>query len=1493
MTTINLRQNPSNSGGLTNAQIDTNFDNLSIDALTRAPSAVVWAATTAVVKGAILYVVDTSTATTTGSTVRHYLVTTAGTTGSTAPSGTGTGIVNGTVVLDYTTATPYNGIEILSKLNQIGNISLTSGSLGIGTTSLTNYALRVSKTITGAVNSFGMGVDGVTQSDVTSSSNAYYTLLGTQAAAFTLGTLRHFTVDQTTIGAGSIVTNQWAFQTANTLIGATNNVGFYGNIAAPTSGITTTGTISSISSSGTTVTVNHDAITYTAGQTVTIAATANITALTSGTTCTLLTLGTTTSLPGAATGSVTFTDVGDLVTYTAHGMADNTPIFFSAVTTTTGISINTLYYVINKTTNTFQVSATKGGSAIALTTNGTGTCVQGVFTANAAGTGTATVTLNIQGSGITIGTAASGTFTFTSTTNQTFAAVTVTGSVTVSTRFNLYMAGTAPNYMAGNVGIGFVPQSTSSSIKAIEMPSGGLYHYLTTQVHLTQGLYINSSNLFVNKSTSASSSFLQAGGAFYWQGAAAGTADALANGTGNLTTRMFLDASGNLGLGTTSPAYFLDSIGTARSYGFTSTAVNTPATPTAVGSTTGGSLAANTYYFKIVAVDGLGGVTLPSAESTVVTTTGTTSSIAVAWTATTGAKSYQIWYSNTTGTQANYFTATTNSFSFTTTTGNTAGTIPAANTTGNVLVGALTTSIAKKFTVVGEGNFADASNTTRLYMGFGTIPTTGGTGAYIYNSDNSPLVFGTSNTERMRIDASGRVSIGANAASLWGSTYATLELNSNGSLYGANLGLNIASNTYNDGTNWILKTANPATLIVGNSGPGSVIFYRFASGAAGSTASPVETLRIDSVGNLGVGTVTSAWSTSYRSIDIGNYSTIASFISNRQTFLLNNIYSNGTNWIYKSSGFGGIYQLDNSGQHVWYNAPSGTSVSAAVTTGLSYTVSALGTSTLAQWQAYFSALASLPTVGQVITATATGSIVGGGTVTQNIALIQALTLDASGNLGLGGTVGMSSITSLGSGLTTMEIKGGNGGGFRFINSGNTLVGSLYANATKLYMTSLGGLDATFATDSYIVPATSFSIGIASSTALSTFTNVVGALTVGGSAPSTNNGTLVVVDKQGATGTPVIDAGGYITLTAFDGAAFRAIGGIRAGKLNSTNADYSGYLDLQTRNNGSNLATVMRLNNNSTVGIGTSYALGPTVIATLDVGATSTTNTYTTTSAAIAAPYGSISAIRNTSSTVGTGAFQLYITTASTNQWYQGAVDAASYGGVFVLGNRTNTTAYTERLRVSATGDVTAVTGGFISTKTGVTTDGGGQIYLNGATSNRIDFNGNGLAAPAFTTRSAGTKIVLLSGVGASAVDYGIGVESGNMWYSTTTTSTGFKWYGGTTVAMTLSGAGALVATGNITAFSDARLKKDVVTIDNALEKTLQLRGVYFTRNDIVDAKREVGVIAQEVQKIVPELVNETENGTLTVAYGNTIALLIESIKTLNDKIDALDARINK
>lgn len=77
------------------------------------------------------------------------------------------------------------------------------------------------------------------------------------------------------------------------------------------------------------------------------------------------------------TGAVTFQDAGDTVTKTGHGLLDGDIVTFSVITTTTGIAINTEYYVIGSTANTFQLSLTEGGAAIALTTNGSGTLDEG------------------------------------------------------------------------------------------------------------------------------------------------------------------------------------------------------------------------------------------------------------------------------------------------------------------------------------------------------------------------------------------------------------------------------------------------------------------------------------------------------------------------------------------------------------------------------------------------------------------------------------------------------------------------------------------------------------------------------------------------------------------------------------------------------------------------------------------------------------------------------------------------------------------------------------------------------------------------------------------------------------------------------------------------------------------------------------------------------------------------------------------------------------
>lgn len=100
---------------------------------------------------------------------------------------------------------------------------------------------------------------------------------------------------------------------------------------------------------------------------------------------------------------------------------------------------------------------------------------------------------------------------------------------------------------------------------------------------------------------------------------------------------------------------------------------------------------------------------------------------------------------------------------------------------------------------------------------------------------------------------------------------------------------------------------------------------------------------------------------------------------------------------------------------------------------------------------------------------------------------------------------------------------------------------------------------------------------------------------------------------------------------------------------------------------------------------------------------------------------------------------------------------------------------------------------------------------------------------------------------------------------------------------TLHVVGQILATDDITAFSDIRKKSNITRIDNALEKVCALSGYTFTKNDEEHTKRHMGVIAQEIENIIPEVVHTQSDGMMSVAYGNIVALLIEAIKELKER----------
>ena len=118
----------------------------------------------------------------------------------------------------------------------------------------------------------------------------------------------------------------------------------------------------------------------------------------------------------------------------------------------------------------------------------------------------------------------------------------------------------------------------------------------------------------------------------------------------------------------------------------------------------------------------------------------------------------------------------------------------------------------------------------------------------------------------------------------------------------------------------------------------------------------------------------------------------------------------------------------------------------------------------------------------------------------------------------------------------------------------------------------------------------------------------------------------------------------------------------------------------------------------------------------------------------------------------------------------------------------------------------------------------------------------------------------------------------------------------------VDGSGNFISVGNITAFgsiSDQRLKENIEVIENPIEKIKQLKGVTFTYKK--DGKKSTGLIAQDLQKVLPEAVytaetigdefkGEKPEEHLAIRYGNTVGLLVEAIKELEARIKELEGK---
>ena len=217
--------------------------------------------------------------------------------------------------------------------------------------------------------------------------------------------------------------------------------------------------------------------------------------------------------------------------------------------------------------------------------------------------------------------------------------------------------------------------------------------------------------------------------------------------------------------------------------------------------------------------------------------------------------------------------------------------------------------------------------------------------------------------------------------------------------------------------------------------------------------------------------------------------------------------------------------------------------------------------------------------------------------------------------------------------------------------------------------------------------------------------------------------------------------------------------------------------------------------------------------------------------------------------------------------------ATETSGIAVtIGHTTSETTIADNATITGTASVggNLTLGGNIVAASSITLDCGGDITLD-ADGGDITFKDGGLS---IATISNSSQNVFFKTVGQDK-DFIIKGNDGGAEINALT--------------LDMSAAGAATFNNDITAFSDRRLKTDIEPITNALPKVMQMQGVYYKRNDVENPKEQIGVIAQDMEAILPEVVLTADDDmqTKSVDYGKLCAILIESIKELKTELNEL------
>jgi len=285
-------------------------------------------------------------------------------------------------------------------------------------------------------------------------------------------------------------------------------------------------------------------------------------------------------------------------------------------------------------------------------------------------------------------------------------------------------------------------------------------------------------------------------------------------------------------------------------------------------------------------------------------------------------------------------------------------------------------------------------------------------------------------------------------------------------------------------------------------------------------------------------------------------------------------------------------------------------------------------------------------------------------------------------------------------------------------------------------------------------------------------------------------------------------------------------------------------------------------------VANSIYYGTTAMSTSQTGNTASVNN-------VAPTFDAVRLSVDNSTVAVTASETLYTTTGGS-----GALVAADFA--FSISGGSATLSSTTPTSISTTGLVTTLGIGLSGTP-----DGDEILKLNPASSTSIYDSGNTALSATSIMASSGPGVFLFPNtITATSLTTSAATTAGSLTVDSVVMDGTTIGHSSDSDLMTLA-SGSLTVAGDVVVSSDARLKSNIVALGPTLMSLLQIEAKSYTMKDDKEQKQKIGLLAQEVQKVFPELVSEDKNGMLAVNYQALVPVLINALKEQEDNYNKL------